>query len=112
MVWFLFLLVFLVDPVSIAAVDSTTVEFTCTSENVEEISYRVNGTSASDQYIQNKGFVQLSEVILGGNMRRRNLIVTVSSQYNNTEILCRGIGADSIVNSDTANLTVQGNSIN
>ena len=65
LVWFLFI-VFIVDPVSVAAVDGTTVEFTCTAENVEEISYRVNGTSASDPDIQNKSFVQLGDINLGG----------------------------------------------
>ena len=39
---------------------------------------------------------------------RRNLSVTVSSLYNNTEILCRAIG-DPNVKSNTAILTVQGN---
>ena len=86
-------------------------EFTCTAKNVEEISYRVNGTSALNQDVKNKGFVQLGDVNLGGNFRRRNLRVTVSSQYNNTVIFCRGFGNDSNVNSKTANLIVQGNSI-
>ena len=39
---------------------------------------------------------------------RRNLSVAVSSLYNNTEILCRAIGTDNIINSNTAILTVQG----
>ncbi len=39
---------------------------------------------------------------------RRNLSVSVSSLYNNTEILCRAVGIDNNINSNTAILTVQG----
>ena len=55
-----------------------------------------------------KGFVQSSGENLGNGLRRRNLTVTVSSDHNNTEIYCRGIGTDINVNSETATLTVQG----
>ncbi len=99
---------FLVHPTSIAAVDGSTVEFTCTANNTDTIVYRVNNTVASNTDIMNKGFSELNAEELDTLVTRRNLSVTVSSLYNNTEILCRAIG-DSIVNSNTATLTVQGN---
>ena len=99
---------FLVHPTSIAAVDGSTVEFTCTVNNADSILYRVNTTVASDTDIMDKGFNQLGTELLDTLVTRRNLSVTVSSLYNNTKILCRAIG-DSIEDSNTATLTVQGN---
>ncbi len=99
---------FQVHPTSIAAVDGSTVEFTCTANNTDSILYRVNGTSASLGSVTSKGFNQLEAEELDTLVIRRNLSVIVSSLYNNTEILCRAIG-DSIVDSNTATLTVQGN---
>ena len=100
-------IVFLVDPVSVAAVDGTTVEFTCTANNTDAITYRVNDTSATTQSVINKGFTQLlSDVV--GNLITRNLTVTVSSLYNNTEIFCRAIGSTNNTDSEIAILIVQG----
>ena len=99
---------FLVHPTSIATVDGSTVEFTCTASNSEAILYRVNGTSASSGSVTSKGFNQLDAEELDTLVFRRNLSVTVSSLYNNTEILCRAIDG-SVANSNTATLTVQGN---
>ena len=104
-VWFCS--VFLVNPVSVAAVDGTTVEFTCTAENADEINYRVNETSATFKRIQKKGFKQHPDVEELGNMvLRRNLTVTVSSLYNNTEIHC--VASPNDINSLKAVLTIQG----
>ena len=108
-----FHLVFLVNPVSVAAVDGTTVEFTCTANNTEEITYRVNDISATFQSVMNKGFTQLHSEDVGNLTKRRNLTVTVSSLYNNTEILCRAITIGSTnntnnTNSEIAILIVQG----
>ena len=103
---------FLVDPVSVSAVDGATVEFSCISlRDVEEISYRVNGSSASSQAIQDNGFVQhQTEILNNGTLQERNLTVIVSSMYNNTEIVCTtDIGARINLTSEIAHLTVQGN---
>ena len=83
-------------------------EFTCTANNSEAILYRVNDTSASSGSVTSKGFNQLDAEELDTLVFRRNLSVTVSSLYNNTEILCRAIDG-SVANSNTATLTVQGN---
>ena len=101
--------VFLVHPTSVAAVDGSTVEFTCTANNTDTIYYTVNDTVASSGFIIDKGFNQLDSEELDTLVTRRNLSVTVSSLYNNTEILCRALGTDKNVNSNTATLTVQGN---
>ena len=98
---------FLVHPTSIAAVDGSTVEFTCTANNTDTIVYRVNDTSASHTHIMKKGFNQLDKDELDTLVIRRNLSVTVSSLYNNTEIVCRAHGSQT--DSNTATLTVQGN---
>ena len=105
---FLFIIVFLVHPESISVVDGTTVEFTCTANNTDEVGYRVNDTSATQGSVTSKGFNQLDGDDLGNMVTRRNLSVAVSSLYNNTEILCRAIGTNNLINSNTAILTVQG----
>ena len=103
-----FHLVFLVNPVSVAAVDGTTAEFTCTANNTDTITYRVNDTSATNQNVISKGFTHLDTEEVGNHITRRNLTVTVSSLYNNTEIFCRGIGSSMNTNSEIAILIVQG----
>ena len=99
--------VFLVDPVSIAAIDGTTVEFTCTANNATLVVYYVNETIASNKNIRSIGFDQNFEKELNETQRQRNLTVTVSSQYNNTEIYCKAYGMPNS-NSTIAKLTVQG----
>ena len=98
---------FLVHPTSVAAVDGSTVEFTCTANNSDSILYFVDQISALSMSVH-KGFIQLDVEELDTQVFRRNLSVTVSSLYNNTEIFCRAVG-DPNVNSNTATLTVQGN---
>ena len=68
----------------------------------------LNDTSATQGSVTSKGFNQLDADDLGNMVTRRNLSVAVSSLYNNTEILCRAIGTDNIISSNTAILTVQG----
>ena len=103
--------VFLVHPVSTAAVDGTTVEFTCTASNAILVDYVVNGSSADSQEIASLDvFKQLPFETLDHVTNRRNLSVTESSLYNNTEIFCRGYGS-ATTDSNTAKLTVQGISI-
>ena len=99
---------FLVHPTSIAAVDGSTVEFTCTANDTDTILYRVNDTSATLGSVVSKGFNQLDAETLDTLIIRRNLSVTVSSLYNNTEILCKAIDGSPEMNSNTATLTVQG----
>ena len=109
-VHFLACIVFHVNPVSVAAIDGTTVEFTCTANNSVGLSFRVNG-SAVLPYIINKGFQQQPVAFpeeLGNMVLRRNLTVTVSSLYNNTEIHCEADGSPMDVESKVAVLTVQG----
>ena len=101
------IIVFLVHPESISVVEGTTVEFTCTANNTDEVGYRVNDTSATQESVTSKGFNQLDAVDLGNMMTGRNLSVAVSSLYNNTEIRCRASGSPN-VDSNTAILTVQG----
>ena len=101
-------IVFLVNPVSVAAVDGTTAEFTCTANNTDTITYRVNDSSATSQSVISKGFTQLGIEEVGSLTARRNLTVTVSSLYNNTEIHCRATGSPMNTDSEIAILTVQG----
>ena len=106
--------VFISDPFSVTAVDGSTVEFTCTANDTEDIIYRVNSTSAELPDIKDKGFIQLYPEKLDSLLLRRNLSVTVSSAYSNTEIFCKAIGTglERNENSDIAILTVQGKLLN
>ena len=101
--------VFLVDPVSVSAIDGTTVIFSCTVRGTDTVTFRVNDTSATLDSVFKKGFQQLSDAEDLGNMTvRRNMTVTVSSLYNNTEIICRAQGTPMNADSQVAVLTVQG----
>ena len=102
-------IVFLVDPVSVAAIDGTTVEFTCTANNTDIMTYRVNDTSATLGSVISKGFTQLNAEVVDSLTIRRNLRVAVSSLYNNPEIFCRTVGSKMVIDSEIAILTVQGN---
>ena len=101
-------LVFLVNPVSVAAVDGTTVEFTCTANGTDTITYRVNDSSATSQDVISQGFTQFGSEEVGNLITRRNLTVTVSQRYNNTEILCKAVGSTMNTDSAVAILIVQG----
>ena len=101
--------VFVVHPISVATVDGTTVDFTCTANDSEEISYRVNGTSATFARIKMIGFVQSYPEELSYKMLQIKLTVSVSSLYNNTAIFCRALPMD--VSSNIAYLTIQGGSV-
>ena len=99
--------VVVVDIIDAAAVIGSTVEFTCTARNSEVIDYIINGTSADSSDIRNIGlFLQCSFDNNNITITRR-LSVTVSSRFNNTEILCRAIKTN-YTDSNTATLTVQG----
>ena len=103
-------IVFIVDPVSVAAIDGTTVEFTCTANNTGDLSFRVNDLAISQSVIK-KGFQQQPVAFaeeLGNMVLRRNLTVTISSLYNNTDIYCEADGSPMDVESKKTNLTIQG----
>ena len=108
LVFLYFHLVFLVNPVSVTAVDGTTAEFTCTANGTDAITYRVNDTSAGLESVISKGFTELVDEEVGSLITRRNLTVTVSSLYNNTEIFCRAVGSPLNTDSAVAVLIVQG----
>ena len=101
------LLAFLVDPVSVAAIDGTTVEFTCTANNATNLIFIVNGTPADFASIASIGFTEQAVKQLGGMVLRRSLTAIASSLYNNTKILCEASPMN--IKSEVANLTVQGN---
>ena len=82
-------------------------EFTCTANNTDTITYRVNDTIATSQTVISKGFSQLGTEVVGS-LTTRNLTVTVSSLYNNTEIHCRAQGSPMNTDSAVAILIVQG----
>ena len=101
LIFLYFHLEFIVDPVSVAAVDGTTVEFTCSAIGTNTITYKVNGTTAALK----TGFNQFN---VGLRLTTRKLSVIVSSLYNNTEIFCRAEGRLMNTDSEIAILTVQG----
>ena len=85
-------------------------EFTCTANNTDTITYRVNDTSATKQDVISKGFTELNAEEVDSLILRRNLTVTVSSLHNNTEIFCRAVGSPvaMVTDSEIAILIVQG----
>ena len=88
------------------------VEFSCVAI-ATGIIFFVNGTSASDSIIENKGFIQLPADDVNDTTLRRNLIATALTQYNNTEVYCLALIVVSLteinsIPSDVAILRVQG----
>ena len=90
--------------------DGTTVQFSCVVV-AEEIDYFVNNTSTNQQNIIDAGFKESTVDNLNDTTIRLNLTTTALSQYNNTEVYCRGLNTmmsfgQSV--SETAVLLVQG----
>ena len=90
--------------------DGTAVQFSCTVV-AEEIDYIVNGTRTNQPNIIDAGFIESEVDVLNATTRRLNLTTTALSQYNNTEVYCRGLNTmmsfgQSV--SETAILLIQG----
>ena len=90
--------------------DGTIVEFSCTVI-AEEIDIFVNDTATNEQNIIQAGFIE-SQDILNATTRRLNVTATALSQYNNTEVYCRGLNTLDMMTfpalSEVAVLLVQG----
>ena len=90
--------------------DGTTVQFSCTVI-AEEIDIFVNDTATNEQNIIQAGFIE-SQDILNATIRRLNVTATALSQYNNTEVYCRGLNTLDMMTfpalSEVAVLLVQG----
>ena len=89
--------------------DGTTVQFSCVVV-AEEINYFVNGTATNDPNIAEAGFIVSNVDNLNNTTLRLNLTATALSQYNNTEVKCRGlkIANLSLKFSEVAVLLIQG----
>ena len=91
--------------------DGTTVQFSCVVV-AEEIDYFVNNTPTNIQNIVDAGFKESTVDNLNDTTRRLNLTATALSQYNNTEVLCRGLNTVGVMTfptfSEVAVLLVQG----
>ena len=53
------MLLFVDHPDSINAVDGTEVQFSCIAINASLVLFEVNGTSASEQSVIDKGFIEI-----------------------------------------------------
>ena len=99
------------DPDSVNTVDGTTVQFSCVVA-AEEINYFVNETATNQPDIIQAGFIESTIDFLNATTLRLNLTATALSQYNNTEVYCRGlntVGQISLLEfSEVAVLLVQG----
>ena len=65
-------------------------EFSCIAVEADLLTFFVNST-ASEQSIIDKGFIQLGTEDIDLTTRRINLTATALTQYNNTEIQCISI---------------------
>ena len=70
--------------------DGTTVQFSCVVV-AEEIAYFVNNSATNEQNIIDAGFTESGVEFLNATTLRLNLTATALSQYNNTEVYCRGL---------------------
>ena len=101
-----FLIEITVHPQSVNTILNSTVSFACEAV-ADEISFRINDTSASDTVIINKGFIQQPQNTLNDGRKRRVLSAEALEDNNNTNISCRAIDSE-IVSSDIAVLRIQG----
>ena len=88
-------------------------EFNCIAVKANLIVFFVNDTSASEQSVGDRGFIQQLIEDLNATTRRRNLTATALTEFNNTEVYCRAwnfVGSNNVftVLSNTAILLVQG----
>ena len=93
-------------PQSVNTTLNSTVSFTCEAVT-DEISFRVNDTSASNVDVINKGFLQQPQNTLSDGRKSRVLLAAAFEDNNNTNISCRAIDSE-IVFSDIAVLRIQG----
>ena len=79
---------------------------------MDEVDFLVNQTATNKQNIVDAGFKESTVDNLNDTTRRLNLTATALSQYNNTEVLCRGINTVGLMTfavfSEVAVLLVQG----
>ena len=87
-------------------------EFSCVTVDSDPILilYLVNGTTANEQNIIDKGFIELGIDNINPTTQIRNLTATALTQYNNTKIQCVAIefGNPEQPMSDNGTLLVQG----
>ena len=95
-----------VHPQSVNTTLNSTVNFICEAV-ADTISFRVNDTTADDEDVRNKGFMQQPQDPLSNDTRRRVLIARALEDNNNTNISCRA-AEPGIVDSDIAVLRIQG----
>ena len=97
-----------VHPQSVNTTLNSTVSFTCEAV-ADDISFRVNGTPASE-HINGMNITQQPQDTLSGGIKRRVLTVKALKDSNNTNISCRAINynVSDIVDSDIAVLRIQG----
>ena len=99
--------------------DGTTVQFNCTvgfsGMDTREIDFFVNNTATNDPTIIQAGFNQSDSFeTLNVTTLKLSLTATALSQYNNTEVYCRGLYTDAYgnifgpVSSEVAVLLVKG----
>ena len=79
-------------PDSVNAVEGTTIQYICVVV-ADEIDYFVNGTRTNQQNIVDAGFIESEVNKLNDMTLRLNLTATALSQYNNTEVQCRGLNS-------------------
>ena len=103
----------LVSPETVSVIDGDTAVFYC-KVRADEIHFSVNGTLAAKQVVVDKGFKENPFRDINETTRERTLTATASSQYNNTNIICRALNKINRTDfekffSDPALLLVQGN---
>ena len=104
------ILEFLSHPDNITVFNGTEVEFSCVAVDADLLIFFVDGITANEQSVIDKGFIQLGTEDIDSTTRRANLTATALTQYNNTEIQCLAIefgNAEQPI-SDIGTLLVQG----
>ena len=85
-------------------------EFSCVVVEADFVAFFVDGISATEQSVIDKGFIQLGIQYIDATTTRRNLTATALTQYNNTKIQCVAIDFGKLEQliSDNGTLLVQG----
>ena len=97
---------YITQPVSLNISLNSTVTFTCEATGVSLIFFYVGKTPAAEAVNVNKGFNELGQETINGNIRRRQLSVHAREINNNTYVYCVAVPGE--IRSDNATLTIQG----
>ena len=105
-IFYLAIIEFVVEPLSVNCTTGQHITIPCSAANASTIEFLVNGIDADSDIVEAKGFKVGSPY--HGDTIQRNLTVVISVNHNNSNVTCVGINEDKHVESRPSYILVQG----